>query len=130
MRWKTLLKVASIAIAAVFLAMQFKNGKTEYALYISLVTSIIIFIIGVEKIRPIIETLQKLQDYIHIQSSYISLLIKIIGITYIAEFTSELCKDSGHSAIAGQVEFVAKLFILGISLPIVVSLLDTVWGFM
>lgn len=125
-----MLKIAAIAIAAVFLAMQFKNGKTEYALYISLATCILIFTIGLGKIKPIIEILQKLQNYTHIQSSYISLLIKIVGITYIAEFASELCKDSGHSAIAGQVEFVAKLSILGISLPIIVSLLDTVWGFM
>lgn len=125
-----MIKIASIAIAAVLLAIQFRNGKTEYALYISLVTCILIFTIGVGKIRPIIEMLQKLQDYTHIRNSYISLLVKIIGITYIAEFTSEFCKDSGHGAIAGQVEFVAKLSILGISLPIIVSLLDTVWGYM
>lgn len=125
-----MLKIASIAIAAILLAIQFRNGKTEYALYISLVTCILIFTIGVGKIQPIIETLKKLQDYIHIQSSYISLLVKIIGITYIAEFTSDICKDSGHSAIAGQVELVAKLSILSISIPIILSLLDTVWEFM
>lgn len=125
-----MIKIAVIAIAAVLLAIQFRNGKTEYALYISLVTCIFVFAIGVGKIRPMIEILQKLQSYIPIQSSYISLLVKMIGITYIAEFTSEFCKDSGHSAIAGQVEFVAKLSILGMSLPIIVSLLDTVWGYM
>ena len=125
-----MIKIAVIAIAAVLLAIQFRNGKTEYALYISLVTCIFVFAIGVGKIRPMIEILQKLQSYIPIQSSYISLLVKMIGITYIAEFTSEFCKDSGHGAIAGQVEFVAKLSILGMSLPIIVSLLDTVWGYM
>lgn len=125
-----MIKIAVIAIAAVLLAMQFRNGKTEYALYISLVTCMLVFAIGVGKIRPMIEILKKLQSYISIQNSYLGLLVKIIGITYIAEFTSEFCKDSGHGAIAGQVEFVAKLSILGMSLPIIVSLLDTVWGYM
>lgn len=52
-------------------------------------------------------------------------LLKITGITYIAEFASGLCKDAGYGAIGGQIEIFGKLSILAVSMPIVLALLET-----
>ena len=39
----SILKVGVLAVAGVLLAVQFKNGKTEYSTYISVVLGILIF---------------------------------------------------------------------------------------
>ncbi|SFR67587.1 SpoIIIAC/SpoIIIAD family protein [Anaeromicropila populeti] len=125
-----MIKIALIGITAVLIAIQFKNTKPEYATYISISACLLIFAIGVTKLTGILGTIEKIQSYISISPTYLEILIKMIGITYVAEFSSNLCKDAGHNAIAGQIELVGKLTILSMSMPIVISLLDTIKEFL
>ncbi len=50
------------------------------------------------------------------------------GITYIAEFSSGICKDAGYGALGTQIEIFGKLSILAVSLPVILALLDTLQG--
>jgi stage III sporulation protein AD len=125
-----MIKIAVVGIAAVLIAIQFKNGKSEYGVYISLAACIIIFGLGISRLEIIIETINKIQGYIKVNQGYFKILIKIIGITYIAEFASNLCKDAGHASISNQIELVGKLTILCISMPIIMALLETMNEFL
>lgn len=125
-----MIQIALIGIIIVLMAIQFKSTKSEYAVYISLVGCILIFYLGVNKLEIIINTIKKIQTYINLNETYISILIKIIGITYIAEFASNICKDAGHTAVANQIELVGKLTILATGMPILMALLDTINEFL
>ncbi len=125
-----MLQVAIIGIVAIVLATQFKSTRSEFATYISVAACIIILFIGTSKLSSIIEGIAKIQKFININPTYLSILLKIVGITYIAEFASALCKDAGHSAIASQIELVGKLTILAISMPILLALLDLINNFL
>ena len=46
----------------------------------------------------------------------------MLGIAYSAEFSSQICKDSGHGAIAAQIDFFAKTAIVMMSIPTLVYL--------
>ena len=80
--------------------------------------------------NPISYSLQAFQRVYRNSISYIQVLLKIIGITYISEFAAEICHDAGYSAIASQIGIFAKLSILAVSMPIVTALLDTIQGFL
>ena len=125
-----MLQVAIIGIVAIVLATQFKSTRSEFSTYISVAACIIILFIGTSKLSSIIEGIAKIQKFININPTYLSILLKIVGITYIAEFASALCKDAGHSAIASQIELVGKLTILAISMPILLALLDLINNFL
>lgn len=125
-----MLQIALVGISVVLLAIIFKNYKSEYSIYISLAGCILIFYLGVSRLELIISTIKKIQSYINLNESYIGILIKIIGITYIAEFTADLCKDFGHTAVANQIELVGKLTILATGMPILLALLDTINKFL
>lgn len=125
-----MIKVVMIGIAAVLLAIQFKGSKSEYEIYISLAACTLIFFLGISRLEVIMDTIKKIQGYISINGMYLSILIKIIGITYIAEFAASLCKDAGHGAVGGQIELVGKLSILAMSMPIILALLDTIQEFL
>ena len=71
-----------------------------------------------------------IQDTLPLNAGYIRTLIKIVGITYIAEFASDLCKDAGYQAVAGQIQMFGKLSVLAVSIPILTALLDTVRTFL
>lgn len=125
-----MIKTAVIGIVAVMVAIIFKKGKEEYSLYISILASVIILFLGISKLEVILEAIEKVRSYIQINSAYIGILIKIVGITYITEFSASLCKDSGYQAISEQIELVGKLTILAISMPILLSLLETINSFL
>lgn len=125
-----MIKVALIGVAAALIASKFKSIKSEYALYVGLAGCLLIFALGVTKIQSIMQIIEKIQGYISISPTYIAILLKMIGITYVAEFSACLCKDAGHDAISKQIEMVGKLTILSLSMPIILSLLDTIKEFL
>lgn len=126
----TMIKIALLGLCAALVAIQFKGKRPEFALYISISTCLIIFALGVTKIKSIMAIVDKIQSYISISPTYIAILLKMIGITYIAEFSANLCKDAGYDAISNQISIVGKLTILSMSMPIIVSLLDTIRAFL
>lgn len=121
-----MLKMGILALVAVLLAAQFKGSKNEYSIYISLAAGILIFIYGISRLEFIIETINEIQGYIRFHTEYVGTLVKMIGITYIAEFAASICKDSGYQAIASQIEIFGKLSILAISMPVILALLETI----
>lgn len=125
-----MVEIAAIGVIAIIMAILFKKGKEEFSLYISIAACIVILLWGIGKLKIILEAINELQGYIQMNKAYVGILIKIIGITYITEFSSSLCKDSGYQAIAEQIELVGKLTILAISMPIMLALLETINGFL
>lgn len=125
-----MLQIAGIGIVGVLLAVQFKSTKPEYGVYLSVAVSIFVFVFTVSKLTVIVDAIETISRYISINAEYITVLLKIIGITFIAEFASAICKDAGNSTIASQIEVFSKLSILAVSMPILLALLETVGGFL
>lgn len=121
-----MIKVAVIGIAAVLLALPFKNGKSEYSTMVTLAACLLIFVIALAKISDMVEVIRRLETYMQGGNAYVTILMKMLGITFVSEFASGMCQDAGYGAIAGQVELMGKLVVLVVSLPVLLSLLDTI----
>ena len=121
-----MIKIAAIGVAAAILAAWIKTIKSEYALWITLATGLFLGLSSILKLETIVSELYFLQEYFSAYGSYFKLLIKIIGITYLAEFSADLCKDAGANTLASQIELFGKLSILVLCMPIITSLLETV----
>ena len=125
-----MLKIGAIGLTGILIALFLREVKPQFAVYISMVTCLLIFFYSVSKLSYIADTLVTMRNYVDIESSYLTTLLKIVGITYIADFSSNLCKDAGYGAIAGQIEIFGKLSVLAISTPILMALLETVQSFL
>lgn len=124
------MQIALIGVIGSMISIHFKSGKTEYGIYVGVAISILLFGCIVDQIAYFISMLKEIQSAIRIDTTYLSTLIKMIGITYIGEFASSVCKDSGHAAIASQIELFSKLTILILSLPVLSALLRTIQEFL
>lgn len=125
-----MLKIAIIAVMAVFLALPLKNSKPEFSTIIIICGCLLILGCAVAKISGIIDVVASVKKYMGDEAIYLSILMKIIAITYIAEFGAAICRDSGYSAIGNQVEFFGKIMILAVSMPIITTLLETISSIM
>lgn len=119
-----MLKTALLGILTIIIAMAMRQGKAEYATFVSLTGSILIAWIAVRLLDGITGSLDRLEKLLHLDMEYVALLLKMIGVTYLSEFASSLCRDAGYSAVAGQIELVGKLTILTIGMPIVLALFE------
>lgn len=125
-----IIKVGILGVAAMLLAIPLRKDKQEYSMFISMAVCICIFIYIITKVEIVLEFIQKLEGLVAIDTAYIGLVIKMVGITYAAEFAVNVCKDAGFGAIAGQIETFAKMSILVVSLPVLLALIDTIGSLM
>lgn len=125
-----IIRIALMGIAGVFLAIMVRSYKSEYSLFISMAVCTCIFIYLVSKLEIILSYVDSIQSLIVVDNRYVKTVIKMIGITYIAEFSVDMCKDAGYQAIAGQIEMFAKMSILLISMPVLMSFVETIGEFL
>lgn len=126
----TMIQVGMLGITAVFLALFLKHYKGEYSMLISLAGCICIFVFVLGKMEILIGYVTSVEQLLPVDTRYIGMLLKMIGITYVAEFSTDLCKDAGYQSIAGQIEMFAKLSILLVSMPVLMSFIETIGEFL
>jgi len=77
-----------------------------------------------------IRAVEQIQSFLTLDTEYIAIMLKMVGITYIAQFSSGICKDAGYQAIAAQIEIFGKLAILVVGMPVLLALLETIQEFL
>ena len=120
------IKIIGIALVALIIIVLLKQYKPEYTIYISLLSGALIILLVMDKLTGIINLLQSLTNKTSINSTFLSLLIKITGIAFLSEFAVSICKDSGEAAIANKIEIGTKIIIISMSIPIITSLLEII----
>lgn len=120
--------VGVLGIIIVILTLQLKNIKSEYSVVIMIVGCVIIFFYSISGIIKVVEILKKIINDTGINEERIIILLKIMGISYIAEFVSDIAKDSGYSALSNQIQIYGKITILVVSVPILESLINCING--
>lgn len=124
------MQVAALAVAGVLLAVQFKSGKAEYGIYLGAALSILIFFQILGKLNVILEVIKTIGEFLPLNKIFAGTLLKMLGITYVAEFSASICQDAGYQTIARQIEILGKLTILVMSMPILLALLQTIREFL
>ncbi len=125
-----MLQISILGVAGTLLAIQFKSGKSEYGIYIGVVISLVIFFSILGRLEIMIDAMREIGTFIRMDRAYIGTLIKMLGITYVAEFASGICKDAGYQTIAVQIEIFGKIAVMALSIPILMTLLNTIKDFL
>ena len=126
----SMMQIGVIGVIGTILAVSLRGMKAEYGMYVGMAVGILLFACIIDRLSIFIDVIRQIQQYINLDISYMSTMLKMIGITYIAEFCSSICKDAGHHTIAAQIGIFGKLTILALGMPILLSLLETIQEFL
>jgi stage III sporulation protein AD len=121
-----IVQVLVISLLAAILALVLKDEKPEIALQIGIATGVVIFVMMLGKLTAVVQTVEQLALRANINVLYLNIVLKIIGIAYLASFGIEICKDAGQSSIAGKIEFAGKMIIIVLALPVLMAVMDTI----
>ena len=120
------IKIIAIGFIATISIIIIKQYKSEFAIYISVITGIIIIYMIFNKLEGIINLLKTISNKSGINSEFLGLLLKITGIAILTEFGVTICKDAGEGTIASKIEIGSKVIIISMSIPIISSLLEVI----
>lgn len=121
-----IIKIAGIGLISLVIILILRQYKPEYAIYVSLIAGILILTLSLGQLSGIINLLKDISSRASINTKFLSLLLKITGISFLTEFAVSISKDSGESAIANKIDLGGKVLIIVISIPIITALLEIV----
>lgn len=124
------MRISLLGIAGVVLGILMKETKPEYGILVTMAVGLGILGLAVGKIQYLFQAMEKIRSYLPVDTSFLSTLLKMIGITYIGQFSSGICRDAGYSSVGSQIELFSRLALMVLSMPILLALLDTIQEFL
>lgn len=121
-----IIQVLAIALISGVILTLMKKEKPEIAIQLSLAVGVVIFIFMLGKITLVIQAVQEIAIRVNISPTYLNIILKIIGITYLASLGIEMCRDAEQNAIAAKIEFAAKIIIIALAIPILMAVMDMI----
>lgn len=118
-------QIVGLALIVAVIGVILKQFRKEIALQLTILTGTIIFVLILDKIKIIIDLLQNLADQANISSYYLLIVLKIVGVAYLAEFGADICRDADEKALANKIEIAAKVSVLVLAIPIIVAILES-----
>ena len=125
-----IIRISVIGIAGIVLAILVKEAKPEYSFYLTFAAGIAILFFSAGRLSDLLGSIREIQQYLPIENTYMDLLLKMVGITYVGQFSASICRDAGYASVSGQIELFARLSVLAISMPILTALLETIHEFL
>lgn len=119
-------KIVCGVIIGVLLAIKLKGLGSPLWVYLSMALSIFVLLYVVNRLSFVLDFLDNVMADIGLEAGYFEILIKIVGISYLCEFASNICRESGFLAVAGQIEIGGKLTMMVMSMPILMAIVETV----
>ena len=125
-----IIKISLLGICGVVLGFLLKGTGPEYAGFITMGIGIMILGLAVGKLEYLFQSVSQLKDMLPVSQEYFATLIKMIGVTYIGQFSAGICKDAGHQSTAAQIELFCKLSVMVLSMPVLMALLNMIQEFL
>lgn len=121
-----ILKVAGVIICEVLIYTLLKQVRPEFAVLSEAAAAcVLIFMLG-DELRTALSAFDGLFDGTGLSGAHVSVLIKVLGISLVTQFSSDMCRDAGESALASKVEFAGKIMITAASVPVIKAFTETV----
>lgn len=123
-----MIKIAGFVLVFLLLILLLKDTKREFSFILAAACGIILFIAVADDLYSVARSIYNLSSQVSNINTYISLMMKILGISLIAQFVVDLCRDAGENALASQTEIASKVLILIMTLPLFETVINIVTG--
>ena len=117
------IKICAIGIACAILCVLIKSARSEFLIPSRLSAVIIIFSFIVLLLNPIFNFLESTMGST-IPLEHMKLLTKALGIAYMTQISSEICRECGENNIAFGIESAGKIEIIILSLPLISQIIE------
>ena len=119
-------QLVGIAIITAVAALLLKGTKPELAFAVTIAGGIILLLFAFKIFKGSLTIFQKITDITGIESSIVKILLKMVGIGYLVEFSAGILNDFGQSNLGDKLVFCGKIIVLVLAVPILESVLNLI----
>ena len=116
------LKVTSIVIISVVLAVIVRGQRPEYVPFVIIAAGVVIWAMISSSVESAVNTARTMIDGTGVNIGYIEILFKSLGICILTQISSDICRDANESALATKAELAGKVAVLTIAMPMITSI--------
>ena len=116
-------QIAAVGLICAVLSLAVRSWRPEFSIYISAASGLVLFAMVYSQLEGIISGVSGLFQKSGSAGVYFPVLLTVIGIAYLTDFSAQVCRDAGENGIASKVEMAGKIFIFYAALPVFTSLI-------
>ena len=125
-RKMNIFRIIAVGVVGALLSTAVKSYRPEYGILTGTATGIIIMLMMCESLFDSVAAIREIIDKTGIDAAYFKITLKVIGISYISQFGTELCRDAGENAIAAKIDAAGKVCIMALTIPIISGFLELI----
>lgn len=125
----SIVSVSVLGVFAVLAALTLKQYNKEISAIIVISAVVLLGLYELPYILNICNAVKEISSLSEISEEYLSALIKSLGMCYITQLSSSVCKENGSQSVAAQIELSGKIVILLLALPIYNDVIEMIAGF-
>lgn len=123
-----MIQVFGIAAVCLLLAVFLKSQNKMFALLVTLGGAVLIFVISSDVAFNVFDALSDIEDSAGYTGTYVTMMLKVLGISIVTQVVCDICRDNGESALASQTEIASKIMVLAMLLPLFQTVIQIVTG--
>ena len=121
-----ILKIIAVGLITCVATLIVKPIRSDFSIIIAIVGGLIILFMIVNYLSTVFDSLKNIINFTGLNSDLYTLLLKIIGVGYLVEFTASICSDTGNSSLGDKILLGGKIIIMVMAKPIILSILDII----
>lgn len=119
-------KAAAVTLLAVILGLTVGKQEKDISVLLVMAVCCIVGTITISYLKPVMDLLWELEAIGNLQNGIFTILLKVVGISLIAEMTGMICSDAGNSSLGKSMQMLSLAVVLYLSVPVFKSLLTII----
>ncbi len=113
-----IIAICAAAVVSSVLAVLLKKHNAEYSLILTVCSASLILAYIISSVVLAITNIQEIFVRSQLDTSYIIILLKCVGICFLTEFTCDCCKDASQNALSSVVLMSGRICVLITAFPL------------
>ena len=119
-------QLIGIAFVTAVTALLLKSARPELSFAVTVAGCIILLLMSLDLVKDSLSVFHDIAQNTGIDATLIKILLKMIGVGYLVEFSAGLLNDFGQNSLADKLIFAGKIVVLILAVPILESVLSLI----
>lgn len=115
-----------VLLCGAMLSTVLRTHRPELAVGLSLLAGVLVLGMVLSRLSPFFASLKQMLAVGGLSDNAFGVVLKGVGVCLLTQLTADICRDAGQSALASKAEWVGRVLLLLISVPLYEQILALV----
>ncbi len=120
------MRVVGLGLLATVLLVVIREERSELGVILRVGVGAALLLLILPDVGQVVAAIVHVSELARIPARFLTLLLKVVGISYLTVFVAQLARDAGEAGTGLRVELAGKIAILMLAIPLIASIAQTV----